>query len=103
MGKVNKSENISKMPTIKENSPIVQALNKLPGPKVVISQENASKNLKNKANSFMIGGKPCTSYPVNKLAKLAATYTGKPVSHYTKMSHSILCMELEKLQKNLLR
>lgn len=102
MGKVNKSENISKMPTIKENSPIVQALNKLPGPKVVISQENAVKKVQNKANNFMIGGKPCTSYPVAKLAKLAATYTSKPVSYYSKMSHTVLCAEIEKLQKKLL-
>lgn len=102
MGKTNKSENISKMPVIKENSPVIRELNKLPGPTVVVTQENASKILKNKASEFMIGGKPCTSYPINKLAKLAATYTGKPVSQYTKMSHSLLCMELEKLQKNLL-
>ena len=99
----NKRENISKQPVIKGNtppSPIKESLNKLPGPKVEISQQEAAVMIGRKPSTFMIANKPCTSYSKAKLEKVAALYSKKPVQTFKKMTHTELCNEIEKLQKN---
>lgn len=97
-----KSENISKQPVLKGNSPspIKESLNKLPGPKVEISQQEAAVMIGRKPSTFMIANKPCTSYSKTKLEKVAALYSKKPVQTFKKMTHTELCNEIEKLQKN---
>lgn len=99
----NKRENISKQPVVKSNktpSPITESLNKLPGPKVEISQQEAAVMIGRKPSTFMIANKPCTSYSKSKLEKVAALYSKKPVETFKKMTHTELCNEIEKLQKN---